>query len=255
MSNKREQIRNLKQGNKKKNLDFQSIKSKFDLTTLLLLTTTSCSLFIFSKDDIVNNTVVTIFSAFLLLLISRTSVMYYANYKRKATQKGQIVTLLNSLCITLVFAVVMLVFCLLVKVSLKEKFLELVTCSLFVAFLAMYPAAFVVGTDFEAWTRMFSMLEIFKCNKDEISVGAPLLGTIIGAWLSVLAIPLDWFKWWQPFPISTVVFSILGNLVGSVIGIIFYVFKKDTPPTSPVSPISPIKNKEQEQTISTKKEN
>ncbi|ORX63333.1 hypothetical protein BCR32DRAFT_287838, partial [Anaeromyces robustus] len=71
---------------------------------------------------------------------------------------------------------------------------------------------------------------IFKCNRDEISVGAPLLGTIIGAWLSVLAIPLDWNQWWQPYPISTVLFSILGNLVGYAIGILFYIFSRDKAP-------------------------
>jgi len=167
-----------------------------------------------------------------MILISRTGLMYYANYKRKATPRRQFVTILNSLCITLVFSVVMFLFCLLVKVSLKEKFLELVTSSLFVAFLAMYPATFVVGTDIEVWTKMLSLLEIFSCNRDEISVGAPLLGTIIGAWLSVLAIPLDWFQWWQPFPVSTVLFAILGNLIGSAIGIVFYIFKKDTTPAA-----------------------
>jgi len=30
-----------------------------------------------------------------------------------------------------------------------------------------------------------------------MSVGAPLLGTIISAWLSVLSIPINWHKWWQ----------------------------------------------------------
>lgn len=230
MSSRAEQIKKSIQGNKKnkKQVDFQSIKSKFDLPTLLTLPITSTTIFLFPKKEITDDTIQTLFTALLMTFIARTGLMYYANSKRNAAPRRQLVSILNSIAISIVFSVIITIFCILVKVSLKDKFLELVGCSLYISILAMYPAAFVVGTDSDAWTRLFSITEIFKCNRDEFSVGAPLLGTIIGAWLSVLAIPLDWGQWWQPFPISTVLFSIIGNLVGSAIGIIFYIFiKKD----------------------------
>lgn len=230
MSSKKEQVKNIPGNKNKKPSEFPSIKSKFDLPTTLTLPFTSTTLFLYSKDAITENTVETLLTSCLLTVIARTGLMYYVNYKRKASPKRQMASIVNAFVITLVFSVIMAIFCLLVKVSLKDKFLELISCSLFVAFLAMYPAAFVVGTDIESWTKMFSITEIFKCNRDEISVGAPLLGTIIGAWLSVLAIPLDWNQWWQPYPISTVLFSILGNLVGYAIGILFYIFSRDKAP-------------------------
>jgi len=237
MSFRAEKIKKSIQGSKnKKQMDFQSIKSKFDLLTILLLPITSVSLCLFSKKEIIEDTNKTIFTAVFITFIARTGLMYYANSKRKAASRRQLVSILTSLSISLVFAVIITIFCLLVKVSLKDKFIELIGCSLFITILAMYPAAFVVGTDSDAWTKMFSIIEIFKCNRDEISVGAPLLGTIIGGWLSVLAIPLDWGQWWQPFPVSTILFSIVGNLVGSVIGILFYIFMKDevkTPISTP----------------------
>jgi len=244
MSNKGEQIKNKIQGKKnKKSVEFHSIKSKFDLPTLLTLPFTSTTLALFTKTQITEDTVQTLFTAALMSFIARTGLMYYANSKRNAAPRRQLVSILNSIAISLVFSIIITIFCLLVKVSLKDKFLELVGCSLFISILGIYPAAFVVGTDIEAWTKMFSITEIFKCNRDEISVGAPLLGTIIGGWLSVLAIPLDWGQWWQPFPVSTILFTIIGNLVGSFIGILFYIFKKNTP-SQTASPSSNIKENE-----------
>lgn len=38
-------------------------------------------------------------------------------------------------------------------------------------------------------------------------------GSIIGAWLGALVIPLDWDRWWQKWPISC--------LIGAVFGIFF----------------------------------
>jgi len=211
----------------KKTKDFKSIKSKFDLPTLLLLPLTSATLCLFSKEALTKDTATSVFSAALMSFIARTGLMYWANSKRKASPRRQFVAILNASIVSLVFSIFITIFCLLVKVSLKDKLLQLVSCAFFLAVLGMYPAAFVVGTDIDAWTRMFSLTEIFKCDRDEISVGAPLLGSIFGAWLSTLAIPLDWNAWWQPFPVSTVICTVLGNIIGSIIGILLYLFKKE----------------------------
>lgn len=43
-------------------------------------------------------------------------------------------------------------------------------------------------------------------------------GTIIGAWLGVIPIPLDWDRWWQRWPITCLVSSTIGagiSLIGS----------------------------------------
>jgi len=88
MINRAKQFKYLKrQGKNKQQSDFQSIKSKFDLPTLVGLPITSLTLFIFSKEEIIKCPVFTIFTAFFLTLISRTGLMYYANYKRKASSR------------------------------------------------------------------------------------------------------------------------------------------------------------------------
>jgi phosphatidylinositol glycan class F len=43
-------------------------------------------------------------------------------------------------------------------------------------------------------------------------------GTIIGAWLGAIPIPLDWDRWWQRWPITCLVSSTIGagiSLIGS----------------------------------------
>jgi len=43
-------------------------------------------------------------------------------------------------------------------------------------------------------------------------------GTIIGAWLGAIPIPLDWDRWWQQWPITCLVSSTIGagvSLIGS----------------------------------------
>ena len=43
-------------------------------------------------------------------------------------------------------------------------------------------------------------------------------GTVIGAWLGAIPIPLDWDRWWQRWPITCLVSSTMGagiSLIGS----------------------------------------
>lgn len=45
-------------------------------------------------------------------------------------------------------------------------------------------------------------------------------GTLIGAWLGAIPIPLDWDRWWQEWPITCLVSSTIGafcSLLGSYI--------------------------------------
>lgn len=42
-------------------------------------------------------------------------------------------------------------------------------------------------------------------------------GTIIGAWLGAIPIPLDWDRWWQRWPITCLVSSTIGAVLSIVI--------------------------------------
>ena len=49
------------------------------------------------------------------------------------------------------------------------------------------------------------------------SIHIPALGALIGAWLGVLPIPLDWDRPWQAWPIPCVVGAIVGCAVASLL--------------------------------------
>ena len=42
-------------------------------------------------------------------------------------------------------------------------------------------------------------------------------GTVVGAWLGAIVIPLDWDRWWQRWPISCLVSSTIGAGASMVI--------------------------------------
>ncbi|CAF4386542.1 unnamed protein product [Adineta steineri] len=52
-------------------------------------------------------------------------------------------------------------------------------------------------------------LTISKSNKN-FFMKYLVWGTIIGAWLGALPIPLDWDRWWQRWPITCLISSTLG---------------------------------------------
>ena len=51
---------------------------------------------------------------------------------------------------------------------------------------------------------------------------------IVITWFSSIVIPLDWDKWYQPFPIPNIIGSIFGYTIGFLIDIFLISHEKDT---------------------------
>lgn len=51
-------------------------------------------------------------------------------------------------------------------------------------------------------------------------------GTMVGAWLGAIPIPLDWDRWWQEWPITCLISSTLGALCSIVISYFLLIFQK-----------------------------
>lgn len=50
-----------------------------------------------------------------------------------------------------------------------------------------------------------------------------LVGAVVGAWLGAVPIPLDWDREWQKWPVTVVVGTYLGYVLGSrVLGTVWY---------------------------------
>jgi phosphatidylinositol glycan class F len=54
-------------------------------------------------------------------------------------------------------------------------------------------------------------------NSEEYSCMNISIWAVVGAWLGALAIPLDWGRWWQEWPISCSFGAVFGSLLGALI--------------------------------------
>lgn len=68
------------------------------------------------------------------------------------------------------------------------------------------------GIDTQKWLEIASL----SSPVDELFGAA--LGTMIGAWIGAIPIPLDWDREWQKWPVTMVTGAYLGCVAGKVVG-------------------------------------
>ncbi|KAK9365546.1 GPI biosynthesis protein family Pig-F-domain-containing protein [Lipomyces kononenkoae] len=97
-----------------------------------------------------------------------------------------------------------------VTVSIPATFL----LSAHTALIALFPLLCTVPLDGVTWMNMAAL-------KAPITPAyAAALGTIAGAWLGAVPIPLDWDRPWQTWPVTIVFGAYVGNAVGRLIGVV-----------------------------------
>ncbi|KAJ8098446.1 GPI biosynthesis protein family Pig-F-domain-containing protein [Lipomyces tetrasporus] len=95
-----------------------------------------------------------------------------------------------------------------VTVSILATFL----LSAHTAILALFPLLCTVPLDGATW------IDIVALQAPVTPAYTAALGTIAGAWLGAVPIPLDWDREWQTWPVTVVFGVYVGNAVGRVIG-------------------------------------
>ncbi|KAF2011447.1 GPI-anchor biosynthesis protein-like protein [Aaosphaeria arxii CBS 175.79] len=85
-------------------------------------------------------------------------------------------------------------------------------CAAHISFLTAIPLTYVHGVDGSTWREIVSLElpidEVYGC----------LIGTMLGAWLGAVPIPLDWDREWQKWPITIVTGAYIGFAVGKSVG-------------------------------------
>ncbi|KAI4906501.1 hypothetical protein J4E90_010394 [Alternaria incomplexa] len=81
-----------------------------------------------------------------------------------------------------------------------------------IALLSTLPLVYVHGVDGETWRQIIALL----LPMDEVYGG--LIGTVLGAWLGAVPIPLDWDREWQKWPVTIVTGAYIGYAVGKLLG-------------------------------------
>ena len=80
------------------------------------------------------------------------------------------------------------------------------------ALLAAYPLCYAHGLERGYWAEVARALRPF----DEVWGGS--VGTLLGAWLGAVPIPLDWDRAWQAWPVTIVTGAYIGCVAGKYVG-------------------------------------
>jgi GPI ethanolamine phosphate transferase 2/3 subunit F len=90
-------------------------------------------------------------------------------------------------------------------------------CSANFALLALFPLFYVHGVDSATWRTIGGAL----APLDETFGG--LVGSVLGAWLGAVPIPLDWDREWQKWPVTVMCGLYVGYILGKVLcGSVFF---------------------------------
>ncbi|KAH8725898.1 glycosylphosphatidylinositol anchor biosynthesis protein 11 [Phaeosphaeriaceae sp. PMI808] len=96
--------------------------------------------------------------------------------------------------------------------SITTHHLHTFLCGAHIALLGTLPLVYVHGVNGETWRQIVALLMPI----DEVYGG--LLGTVLGAWLGAIPIPLDWDREWQKWPVTIVTGAYIGYAVGKLLG-------------------------------------
>ncbi|KAL3476910.1 GPI biosynthesis protein family Pig-F-domain-containing protein [Aspergillus californicus] len=93
-------------------------------------------------------------------------------------------------------------------------------CGAHIALLSAFPLIYVHGVDGALWK------EIWGAARPMDAPWGGALGTVVGAWLGAIPIPLDWDRPWQAYPITILTGAYIGFCVGVLGGRVTGVFGK-----------------------------
>jgi phosphatidylinositol glycan class F len=101
--------------------------------------------------------------------------------------------------------------------SLIESFYETTLFSMLISLECFMPLFICCehSNPFDLLNRLFIKKD-FKCHLESLLVNIAH-GGVIGAWLGALVIPLDWDRWWQVWPISCCISSLIGTILGGLL--------------------------------------
>ncbi|KAK9376681.1 GPI biosynthesis protein family Pig-F-domain-containing protein [Lipomyces chichibuensis] len=126
----------------------------------------------------------------------------------KSTVSTTILGLVLSILLTPFIHLIYILFGAPVTVSIPATFL----LSAHTALLALFPILCTFPLDGVTWINIVAL----KAPLTPAYTAA--LGTIAGAWLGAVPIPLDWDREWQTWPVTVVFGAYVGNAVGRLVG-------------------------------------
>ncbi|KAK7205276.1 GPI biosynthesis protein family Pig-F-domain-containing protein [Myxozyma melibiosi] len=144
------------------------------------------------------------------------AVLTTAGQPKKASKKTASRSSVSTAFLALVLAalltpllhIIFLLFGAPVTIAVPETFLLSAHTSL----LMLFPLLCTIPLDAVSWTQAVALRGPWTASY------VAAIGTVVGAWLGAVPIPLDWDREWQRWPTTVVAGAYLGNAVGKVVG-------------------------------------
>ncbi|KAJ7639766.1 GPI biosynthesis protein family Pig-F-domain-containing protein [Mycena polygramma] len=92
--------------------------------------------------------------------------------------------------------------------------------ALLLSVLVVFPPAYTIGSPSDSlmswmtWVRLFA--EFSVRSPVERAMLYPAVGTIVGCWLGVIPIALDWDRPWQAWPLTPALGAVVGYILASI---------------------------------------
>ncbi|KAF8909756.1 GPI biosynthesis protein family Pig-F-domain-containing protein [Gymnopilus junonius] len=120
-----------------------------------------------------------------------------------------------------------IIYCILLSFGAPITSLTLKTylLALLVSVMAVFPPAYAIGVPtlggnsasiVQRWTWVRLFVEFSSRNPVERALVYPAIGTVLGCWLGVIPIALDWDRPWQAWPLTPAFAAIAGYIVSSI---------------------------------------
>ncbi|KAK9481035.1 glycosylphosphatidylinositol anchor biosynthesis 11 [Lipomyces japonicus] len=160
---------------------------------------------------------VTVIQAFTILATQAKHGLAAKSTGKKSKSSGpkNLSTIILGLVLTALLTPLLHIIYVLFGAPVTSAVPETFLLSAHTAILSLFPLLCTFSLDSDTWANVVSL------NVPVTPLYASVVGTILGAWLGAIPIPLDWDREWQKWPVTIIIGAYVGNSVGRLVGIIF----------------------------------
>ncbi|KIM41241.1 hypothetical protein M413DRAFT_445279 [Hebeloma cylindrosporum] len=118
---------------------------------------------------------------------------------------------------------------------ISSHILKTYLLALLVSIMTVYPPSYTVGVPtlgnnsvsvFKRWTWVRMFTELSTRNPVERALVYPAVGTLLGCWIGIVPIALDWDRPWQAWPLTPAFGAVGGYILSSMVALTVNVFEQ-----------------------------
>ncbi|KAF9045283.1 GPI biosynthesis protein family Pig-F-domain-containing protein, partial [Panaeolus papilionaceus] len=147
--------------------------------------------------------------------------------QRAQYQSKKVTAFRDALLLTLAASIAIHITLIVFGAPITSYILKTSLLSLLLAIMTVYPPAFVIGVPFgrtnlsvvKRWTWVRLFVELSTRTPVERALVYPAVGTLVGCWLGIIPIALDWDRPWQAWPLTPTFAAIGGYIISSLLAL------------------------------------